>query len=62
MKKKLLIIIPIAAAVIAAWLAFCGYQWSWGPFVKLHDVKTASLEATAKSIRLIIHPKMPTTR
>lgn len=62
MKKKLLIIIPIAAAVIAAWLAFCGYQWSWGPFVKLHDVKPLRSRATAKSIRLIIHPKMPITR
>ena len=52
MKKKLLIIIPIAAAVIAAWLAFCGYQWSWGPFVKLHDVKTASLEGNGEKYSL----------
>lgn len=33
MKKKLMIIIPIAAVVVAAWIAFCGYQWSWGPLV-----------------------------
>ena len=52
MKKKLLIIIPIAAAVIAAWLAFCGYQWSWGPLVKLHDVKTASLEGNGEKYSL----------
>lgn len=52
MKKKLLIIIPIAVAVIAAWLAFCGYQWSWGPFVKLHDVKTASLEGNGEKYSL----------
>lgn len=50
MKKKLLIIILIAAAVIAAWIAFCGYQWSWGPFVKLHDVKTASLEGNGEKV------------
>lgn len=52
MKKKLLIIILIAAVVIAAWLAFCGYQWSWGPFVKLHNVKTASLEGNGEKYSL----------
>lgn len=52
MKKKLLIIIPIAAVLIAAWLAFCGYQWSWGPFVKLHDIKTASLEGNGEEYAL----------
>lgn len=52
MKKKLLIIIPIAAAVIVAWLAFCGYQWSWGPFMKLHDFKTSSLEGNGEKYSL----------
>lgn len=52
MKKKLLIIIPIAAAVIAAWLAFCGYQWSWGPFMKLHDFKTSALEGNGEKYSL----------
>lgn len=52
MKKKFLIIIPIAAAVIAAWLAFCGYQWSWGPFMKLHDFKTSALEGNGEKYSL----------
>ncbi len=25
------------------WLCFCGWQWSWGPFAKLHDQKTKRL-------------------
>lgn len=51
MKKKLLIIIPIAA-VVAAWIAFCGYQWSWGPFMKLHDFKTSALEGNGEKYSL----------
>ena len=27
--------------IMTAWTAFCGYQWGWGPFAKLHNVKTA---------------------
>lgn len=41
--KKAVIIIIISAILVAAWIAFCGYQWSWGPFNSLHDVKTAKL-------------------
>lgn len=52
MKKKLLIIIPIAAVVVAAWIAFCGYQWSWGPFMKLHDFKTSALEGNDEKYSL----------
>lgn len=52
MKKKLLIIIPIAAVVVAAWIAFCGYQWSWGPFMKFHDFKTSALEGNGEKYSL----------
>ena len=52
MKKKPLIIIPIAAVVVAAWIAFCGYQWSWGPFMKLHDFKTSALEGNGEKYSL----------
>lgn len=52
MRKKLLIIIPIAAVVVAAWIAFCGYQWSWGPFMKLHDFKTSALEGNGEKYSL----------
>lgn len=62
MKKKLLIIIPIAAVVAAAWIAFCGYQWSWGPFMKLHDFKTSALEGNGENIRSITQLRMPTAR
>ena len=43
--KKKIIPTTIACASIAvtAWIAFSGYQWSWGPFAKLHDIKTAGL-------------------
>lgn len=34
--------------VTAVWIAFCGYQWSWGPFHFLHDVKTAKLPGNAE--------------
>lgn len=44
---RLLIGIPTAIVLIVAWLAFCGYQWSWGPFVKLHDLKTDQLPGNA---------------
>lgn len=37
---------------LAAWIAFCGYQWSWGPFAKLHDAKTASLQGNAERYAL----------
>lgn len=41
--KKAVIIIIVSTILVAAWIAFCGYQWSWGPFNSLHDVKTAKL-------------------
>ena len=41
--KKAVKIAAILAVVVIAWIAFCGYQWSWGPFNSLHDVKTAKL-------------------
>lgn len=46
--RGLLIGVPIAVVLISAWLAFCGYQWSWGPFVKLHDLKTSQLPGNAE--------------
>lgn len=46
MKKRGVHIIIVIATVLTAvvlWIAFCGYQWNWGPFARLHDMKTASL-------------------
>lgn len=45
--RGLLIGAVSAAAVITGWIGFCGYQWSWGPFARLHDIKTAGLPGNA---------------
>lgn len=41
-----------AVIVIACWLLFCGYQWSWGPFHRVHDLKTASLPGNSAEYAL----------
>lgn len=41
--KRIIIGISCTVAAMTAWTAFCGYQWSWGPFHKLHDIKTSNL-------------------
>lgn len=51
-RKKIVSIVFSILIFIMAWLAFCGYQWSWGPFVKLHDYKTASLAGNAEQYAL----------
>lgn len=51
-KKKILIVIPFIVIVLLLWLAFCGYQWNWGPFAELHDYKTASLAGNAERYAL----------
>lgn len=45
MKKwhRVLTAMTSGVAVITAWIGFCGYQWSWGPFARLHDIKTAGI-------------------
>lgn len=42
----------LAVIFIAGWLLFCGYQWSWGPFAKAHDLKTASLPGNGSDYAL----------
>lgn len=48
-KRRVYIMAIIAAALVVGilWIAFCGYQWSWGPFAGLHDFKTAKLPGNA---------------
>ena len=43
MKKKYVAAIGATVAVAVGWIAVCGYLWSWGPFNKLHDIKTGKL-------------------
>lgn len=50
--KGAIIGISCTVAAIAAWIAFCGYQWSWGPFCKLHDFKTSKLPGNASQYAL----------
>lgn len=51
-RKKVVGIVFSILIFIMAWLAFCGYQWSWGPFEELHDYKTASLAGNAERYAL----------
>ena len=55
MKNKKAKVISIVLAIIifiVAWIAFCGYEWSWGPFVSLHNYKIASLSGNAEEYSL----------
>lgn len=54
MKKgvKAIVIILIVLALITGWIAFCGYQWSWGPFFKLHDYKMSNDPGNAEEYGL----------
>ncbi len=51
-RKKILMIIGILSVVTAGWYAFCGYAWSWGPFAKLHNIKTARHPGNNKEYNL----------
>jgi len=46
--KKIMMFFGIVVLVLALWIAFCGYQWSWGPFAGLHSIKTAKLPGNAE--------------
>ncbi len=50
--KGIIIGISCTVAAVTAWIAFCGYQWSWGPFCRLHDFKTSNLPGNAKQYAL----------
>ena len=46
MKKKKCVILTIVLLLVG-WIAFCGFQWSWGPFDFLHNIKTSKLPVNA---------------
>lgn len=51
--KKRTIFIAIGIAVLLTlWIAFCGWQWSWGPFSSLHNLQTMDLAGNAKQYDL----------
>ena len=43
MKKRYWVFIGLILGGII-WIAFCGYNWGWGPFYRLHNIQTAKLE------------------
>ena len=50
MKKRTKVILIILAAVLvlqAAWIAFCGWKWGWGPFHKLSEYRYRSMPGNA---------------
>lgn len=50
MKKRTKVILIILAAVVvlqAAWVAFCGWKWGWGPFHKLSEYRYRSMPGNA---------------
>ena len=50
MKKRTKVILIILAAVVvlqAAWIAFCGWKWGWGPFHKLSEYRYRSMAGNA---------------
>lgn len=51
-KKKVTAVISVVFILVVAWIAFCGYEWGWGPFLKLHNHKTAALPGNAEAYSL----------
>lgn len=50
MKKRTKVILIILTAVVvqqAAWIAFCGWKWGWGPFHKLSEYRYRSMPGNA---------------
>lgn len=49
MKRTKVILIILAAVVVlqAAWIAFCGWKWGWGPFHKLSEYRYRSMPGNA---------------
>ncbi len=45
--------------IAIGWIAFCGYTWSWGPFHRLHDVKTAGHPGNAAKCAPEAQAKLP---
>ena len=41
--KRILLILAVILVLQAAWIAFCGWRWGWGPFHKLSDFRYRSM-------------------
>lgn len=54
-EKKIQLVIGTVSTVITAslcWTMFCGYQWSWGPFARLSNLKMRQLPGNQKQYDL----------
>lgn len=51
-KKQSILIAIGLVLLLALWIAFCGWQWSWGPFSALHDLQTMRLPGNAQQYAL----------
>lgn len=52
--RKAVVIVLIALVLLTTWFAFCGYQWKWGPFMKLNEVKIANHPGNAEEYDLTV--------
>jgi hypothetical protein len=62
MRKKTKIMIRVIAIFIfitIVWFGYCGFEWSWGPFCKLHDLKTKNLAGNNKKYAVENAEKQP---
>lgn len=50
--KKIIISVVSVLLFLVLWFMFVGYQWSWGPFIKLHDFKVSSLAGNSEQYAL----------
>lgn len=57
MNRRILKILLVVLLLIIVWIAFCGYQWSWGPFARLYHLKTARHPGNSSEYALReVHP------
>ena len=58
--KRIQLILAVILVLQAAWIAFCGWRWGWGPFHKLSDFRYRSMpgngEQYAAPQELLRHP------
>lgn len=52
-KKAIIRVLIILAVMNGVWFAFVGFQWGWGVFARLHDLKTASLAGNNPKYALV---------
>lgn len=46
--KRIVITALAILLILVGWIAFCGFQWGWGPFADLYNLKMAKLLGNAR--------------